>query len=353
MKRIKCSSIDKLPTDWEFWRKNINRDNYSNVIIPDTAIFCDSLVNNQSNKNNNNNEIQILKRIGSPSGDGEVYNIRIGNVEFAMKLIPRKDSYSENKNMKEIITANEASQYPDYFPRTFAFGFCDRSSFYQTPFYQTKSGFVDEAIKFHNYNLMVDQIKKMTENKNTCKRFDNDFRNNMTLIELSEKYNLVYENSKDIEVDFLISELANGDLGNFVRRDRTIEEWKIILLDVITGIYYLTVLLKKVHPDLHLGNILIIKKSNEKENKQPLKALIHDFGRCYDIDDNIPETYKASLLSFCQEFLSCSTRDDLLIPRIVLIVIMDIQKIVGKMVINLTNIKEIYEKILFPIITNM
>ena len=335
MKQIKCKSIDKLPEDWEFWRKNIDREKYSNInqdIFPDVATFCESL-------DNKTNEIEIIRRIGSQSADGEVYCIKIQNIEFAMKLMPRIDSSSKDRNMNEINIAKEASKYSDYFPKTFAFGSCSKSSFYH--FQNLESGFVNKAIEFHNYNLLTEQIIKT----NLRKRFDADYRNGMGLIDLSQKYLLHYENLKEIEVDFLISELANGDLGNYIKRERDIKEWKTILSDILTGIYYLTVMLGKVHPDLHPGNVLIIK--------DPLKALIHDFGRCYPVDNNIPETYKASLLSFCKEFLSCSSRDDLRIPRFVLIILTDIFNIVQRTTINPSNIKEVYEEILFPIIDNM
>ena len=336
MKQIKCNSIDKLPEDWEFWRKNIDREKYSNInedIFPDVVTFCESPFFSSEK----NYEIEIIRRIGSQSADGEVYCIKIQNIEFAMKLMPRIDSSSKDRNINEINIAKEASKYSDYFPKTFAFGSCDKSSFYKN----LETGFVNKAIEFHNYNLLVEQINK----NNLRKRFDANYRNGMGLIDLSQKYLLNYENLREIEVDFLISELANGDLGNYVKNDRSIDEWKTILSDILTGIYYLTVMLGKVHPDLHLGNVLIIKN--------PLKALIHDFGRCYSVDNNIPETYKASLLSFCKEFLSCSTRDDLRIPRLVLIILTYIFNIVQRTTINSSNIKEVYEEILFPIIDNM
>ena len=118
-----------------------------------------------------------------------------------------------------------------------------------------------------------------------------------------------------------------------------------ILIDVITGTYYLTVMIGKVIPDLHPGNILVLQNNTHDIPK----ALIHDFGRCYSVSDDAPATYKATLMSFCTEFLSCSTRDDLIIPREILAKVNDMYNIINKKHVDL-NIKEIYEKYIFPII---
>lgn len=366
MKQITCSSIENLPQDWSFWRKVINREKYLNLDInsfPDTAQFCLSLdnyiepleskfrklstSNNQKVPNNLvKTNIEILQRIGSQSADGEVYNIRVQELglEFAMKLMPRIDVDSKNRNFNEILIAQEASKYPNYFPKAMAFGSCNKTSFYSKDISQADvSGFVSKAIEFHNYNILLSQL----DNSRIIKRFNADYRNGNNLLQLSEKYSLKYENTKEIEVDFLISELANGDFGNWMKQSRSMSEWKKVILDIITGTYYLSVILRKVHPDLHPGNVLIIS------NNTNVKALIHDFGRCYSVNDEIPETYKASLISFCQEFISCSTRNDLIIPRNILISITDILNIMGRMKINSSNIKDIYEKILFPIILNI
>jgi hypothetical protein len=403
MKQITCSAIEKLPEDWNFWRKVIDREKYLNLDInsfPDTVRFCltldgaldlhlddyieplESKFRKLSTKDNTEithnpckTNIEILQRIGSQSADGEVYNIRVRGIgeiqelEFAMKLMPRIDANSKNRNVNEILIAQEASKYPDYFPKAVAFGYCDKTSFYskdisinisQSDVSNNISGFVSKAIEFHNYNLLLSQL----DNTRIIKRFDADYRNGLNLLELSGKYNLKYENTKEIEVDFLISELANGDLGNWMKQNRSILEWKKVVLDIITGTYYLSVVLRKVHPDLHPGNVLIISpqskdsnstsvKDSYTESSRSIKALIHDFGRCYSVNDEIPETYKASLLSFCQEFISCSTRNDLIIPRNILIGITDILNIAKKTKINGSNIKDIYEQIFFPIIVNI
>ena len=249
--------------------------------------------------------------------------------------MPRIDNDSELKNRNEIETAISASEYKDYFPITYSFGYCSDSSYYISD--EKTSAFIPKAIE---YNLIFNLKNQITDLK-LKKRFDADYRNGMIIQDLKNKYKLKLEDNKNIQVDFLISELANGDLRTWMLRIHPIEEWKKILIDIITGTYYLPSVLRKVHPDLHPGNVLIIKGKE-------VKALIHDFGRCYDVTN---ESYKSTLLSFCFEFISCvNLRDDLIVPREILIIIQNIYEIVKKFDINADNIKQVYEQIIFPII---
>jgi len=339
MKNITCSIIDSPPKRWGFWRDVRKRKTYLNFnksSFPDNAYFCDNVLDNIKNFE----KIQIIERIGSPSADAEVYRIKFNNVEFAMKLIPRKDIDSEERNKMEIQTALRASEYSDYFPITFAYGFCENSGYFIS-LDNYFSSFIPEAQKFN----IVYKMEKQIIDKRLKKRFLADVRNEMSIEDLKNKYNLKTEGN-DIQVDYLISELANGDLGNWMKVERNIKDWRKILIEIIYGIYYLTTQIRKVHPDLHPGNVLIVKDENDKD-----KALIHDFGRCFDINDDIPATYKSTLLSFCNEFLSCKNRDDLNIPRDIVGSIQDLQSFVEKEDININNIKNIYKSFVIPIVS--
>ena len=335
MKKVICQVIEKVPNDWSTWRKVIDRDKYFGFDgrkFPDNLEFCENL--------ENSDKVQILERFGSASADAEVYKITFENMDFALKLMPRVDNDSEERNRKETETAYQASEYSTYFPLTFAYGYCPETAYYLNK--GAFSSFIPRAIEYKCVQDMLKSIDKLVK-----KRFESDYRNGMSENDLKNKYNLKIENQDKIQVDFLISELANGDLGNWMKKSRDIKEWRKVLVDVITGIYYLTGILGKVHPDLHPGNILILK------TKEGMQALIHDFGRCYPIDESIPATYKASLISFCSEFISCAnTRDDLVIPREISIIVQDIFQVVQGLDINPANIKNIYEEIIFPIITN-
>ena len=342
MKKIICSVIQNPPSDWGVWRKVVDREKYLKFEgeFPVNAYFCDSVLNAEPNFE----KIEILGRIGSPSADAEVYRIKFMGIEFAMKLMPRIDSDSSARNQNEISTAIEASQYPEHFPITFAYGYCSDSKYYKSSQRDDneRSPFIPKAIEYSIINKILNSISS----KHLKKRFDSDYRNGMSITELKSKYKSEEHYIEDgtIQVDFLISELANGDLGNWMTEERSISEWKKVLIDVMTGIYYLTTQLKVVHPDLHPGNVLILK-DNE------LKALIHDFGRCYPIEEGVEEMNKATLLSFTSEFINCSNRDDLMVPREILAIVQDINRSVEKERITMDNIQSIYENLIFPIIS--
>lgn len=376
-KEIRFCTIDTPPVDWGLSRKVIDREKYvdflqdSNNAFPDNAYFCNKLLNG-SEFDNQKDEIEILGRIGSPSADGEVYRIRYKNVEFALKIMPRIDNDSESKNKREIETANLAAKYSDYFPLTFAYGYCPDSSYYKNEFGET-SPFIKKAIEYSTYSTLRSYYDSSFPNKNPLKRFEASYRSQgfTFLEETFKKLNLQNTQNKEkeeknekIQVDFLVSELANSDLGFWMTKEQPIDDWKQVLLDVFAGIYYLTVYLKKVHPDLHPGNVLIVKSKNKEINKEKeekgereqkrISALIHDFGRCYDIVDDVKEHWSATILSFCFEFISCSSRNDLIVPREIGSIVSTIYDIVKnkKIEISHTNLKEVYEKVIFPIIAS-
>ena len=308
-----------LPNEWNHYREVEERKYpFENIVI-------------------NIDDIEIVERIGSDSANGRVYRIRFKEKEYAMKIMPRRDDNSEEENRKEIETAIAASKYSEYFPIVFSYGFLP--VVYNYPDKQ--------AIFYNNICRMKRQIDKrlidslqkqgivdfQPQLKILIKRFDNDVRNGLDIEELKEKYNLnekefnleqevkcciqilqsknqdisplvKYCIQANIQADYLISEIANEDLGNWMKTERSIlrsiDEWILLLSDIIKGINCLTENLKKIHPDLHPGNILVIKENGR------FKALIHDFGRCFDIPNK--EVINSSLLSFCKEFLSCSRR---------------------------------------------
>ena len=313
MKKVICSVIETPNNGWTVWR-DVKR-NLEKIEFPDVIEICNNINQILGVEN-----IEIIDRIGSPSADGEVYRIRYKGVEYALKLMPRVDDESEIRNKNEIETANLASQYPEYFPMTFASGYCPNSYYYLTENRQFSS-FIPRAIQYSNLTNFLNTLDKKSR-----KRVESEFRNAENKEDFFKKYNFKISNT--IQVDFLISELACCDFGNWMMQERTINEWKKILIDIVTAAYYMPVVLKKVHPDLHPGNILITNTG----------ILLHDFGRAYTIDETIPEMYRATLMSFCSEFMSCSTRSDLIIPPQVLSAIQEIYITIQKE----GNIREIY-----------
>ena len=211
MKRITCSAIETVPNDWSTWRKVIDREKYKNFDrekFPDNIKICENLEEGVEGVEEVE-KIRLIERIGSGSADAEVYKIRFGDLDFSMKLMPRVDGDSERRNLEEIKTAYECSEYSDYFPLTFAYGYCPKTSYYLN---KDISSFIPRAIE---YKAVQDMLKTI-DNKSVKKRFESDYRNGMTVNELQTKFNLKNNTENKIQVDFLISELANGDLGNWM-----------------------------------------------------------------------------------------------------------------------------------------
>jgi hypothetical protein len=343
MSCIKRAIIEELPEEWTAWRK-VNRNDYMifNKQFPDNVYFCSNVLDSKHKKDFE--LVEIIERIGSPSADGEVYRINYGELDFAMKLMPRVDNSSEERNKREIRYAVTASQYPDYFPKVFAVGYCENSDYYRSTNNSPISSFIPQAIQYNRYNKIKQSLKGVQ-----LKRFEADYRNKESLIDLAKKYDYIEseKNNDTIQVDFLISELVNGDLGSWSKLQHALSDWKKIILDVVIGTYYLSGFLKIIHVDLHMGNILIGTDDHE------IKALIHDFGRCLPIDENDIENsnqyYKTSLLSFCNEFIACSTRKDLIIPIEIISLVKKLKRTVENTEMNLSNLKEIYENVLYKL----
>ena len=337
-----------LPTIWEKWNPDI----------------CDRDIYRNFNKEIKLDKCDIVKRIGSDSADAEVYHIKYKNINFALKLMPRIDSDSEEKNRLEIETAIKAgSELPKYFPKVFGSGTSDK--------YVNKSNSLlfKKAEEYSCYMSLLEQLKS----KRQKLEFSQAFREGTTLKELIKKFNLE-SCEKTAVVDYLISELANGDLGNFIKKPRKIYDWNIILFDIITGIYYMATKLKKAHSDLHPGNILIIV-ATDNCNVSPVKddqgllatvrneqlqvtALLHDFGRAINVTKKNSETYFTGLLSFCKEFLGASKRPDLIVPKQIKKAIIEINEVIIKLTtdqsIELTG-KKIYNiyKYVLEIVNNV
>ena len=183
MKKLICSLIERIPNDWSTWRKVIDREKYRNFNkerFPSNVEFCSNLENSD-----NIQILEILERIGSASADAEVYKIRFEDMEFALKLMPRIDNDSERRNRNEIETAYEASEYSDYFPLTFAYGYCPETSYYLN-LKREISSFIPRAIE---YKRMQDMLKSI-DSKIVKKRFESDYRNGLTIDELKNKYDL-------------------------------------------------------------------------------------------------------------------------------------------------------------------
>ena len=80
MKKLICSSIERIPSDWSTWRKVIDREKYRSFNkerFPSNVEFCSNLENSDVN---NIQILEILERIGSASADAEVLDLKIWNL---------------------------------------------------------------------------------------------------------------------------------------------------------------------------------------------------------------------------------------------------------------------------------
>ena len=311
----------KLPNIWNKWNPEIcDRDIYLNF-----------------DRSKNPFGSTIISRIGSASADAEVYHIRFDGVDFALKIMPRIDDDSEQKNINEINIAKHADDMPRHFPMVFGHGTTNRFTSNDSPLFK-------KAEEYHCYTTLSEQLST----KRQKLEFIHSYKEGTTLTDLIERFDLNPCVPKTITADYLISELANGDMGTWMNGDHLITDWKIILFDVISGIYYMSTTLKKAHSDLHPGNILII----EKTPKCDITALIHDFGRAIEVIDSIPITYITGLISFCTEFLGASKRTDLIVPSIIKQAIRQIYDSISSIdnnTLDINNIDNIYKKALMII----
>src|SRR5215470_16584043 len=94
---------------WENWVEGtcgrMSYINLKDIEFPKEIFFCDSYLS----KRIEDNEILVLRRLGSPSADGEVYQIKYNEDYFAIKIMPHVDAETSDKNLREIEIASKVS----------------------------------------------------------------------------------------------------------------------------------------------------------------------------------------------------------------------------------------------------
>lgn len=305
MKILTEGSNIRLPNVWKKWNPNIcNREIYLNFKDP-----IDKL------------KAKMVSRIGSPSADAEVYHVQVKDdqgkkTDFALKLMPHIDDDSEQKNKEEIKIAQQAGKIAKHFPMVFGHGTSNNIVSNDSPLFK-------KAKEYKCYNSLLSHIST----KRQKLQFKQKYKEGGELLELVKMFNLDECHDDTIKTDYLISELTNGDLGNWMKKSRSLFDWKTVLFDIISGIFYMAAKLKKAHTDLHPGNILIIEPTDECN----VTALLHDFGRTIDVTDDVPITNITGLLSFCHEFLGASKREDLIVPSKIKTTVRKVYDILSKL----------------------
>ena len=236
------------------------------------------------------NGVDIIKtRIGSNSAAGEVYRININNVPIALKIMPIASSLDITKNTHEIDIATHLSNRvlsgnSMNFPIVYLDYTCKNIKLKKSSKFYNKSIIFSIQQKLQNI-MNVDNVRELLHNYN--KPTNANSMLNIANKILKNKNTELNINNIDSQCDILLSELANADLIWFFNEhfkhkqvlDDTI--FLKIINDIINGI----IDMQKdriIHNDLHIGNILLLKKRNE------YVFLLHDFGVSIINDDESP-----------------------------------------------------------------
>ena len=244
------------------------------------------------NKTDCKMDITVEKRIGSNSTCAEVYLVNIDKTQVALKVLPILQKKDEINNIKEIAFATKASSLvlndkSQFFPIVYGSSICENIKF-------------DDSSSF----------KEGSENYSVSKIIDSD--NTLTKKEkarLKISKCLEYKkNNLKVNANVLFSELAWGDLLQFIKENEVTETMcDNILFQVFSGINDLQTKLNLVHNDLHLGNILMLF-SKIKDEKY-LTCLIHDFGKTEEITNWTSEYYKEDYIKFIDAFCKSDMPD--------------------------------------------
>lgn len=275
-------------------------------ICSDSWSFSDKLSEDTQDKPPkkwNLEKIQIVERIGTESSQGEVYRLRIGDFEFAGKILPIISDNSIEDNENEIAIAKELSKEVTdgrtiYFPIVYASALCDNTIF------SKNSLFYEDSYRY-NYRSSLYNVLCQRENMNSaCKKRMIHKYKSLSLEELKK----IHPENIHISSHVLMSEICFSDLREYaseytreyslqIEKDESF--WVSIIAHVMKGIKYLNEKMNIIHNDLHTGNILIkiVDNNDCLTNHLTYQPLIHDFGKsrriqCWTMYDRVTDIGK-------------------------------------------------------------
>lgn len=214
--------------------------------------------------------INIVKRIGSPSTMAEVYHSKIGNLDVACKLLPINSSTSIRQIENEFKLASLVGNGNEiYFPYVY------------NKFYINDTYFYNQKCLF----LQNDTSKDFTSSSRWYQYYDYLLTNApqeiiLSIISYKQKF-IEPDITRDricpniiippkIKSGILLSEILEYDLSYYLNYNTlSIKEWIELLAHIFRAIEIMHTKYNILHNDLHLGNILI-------NDKIPI---IHDFGK--------------------------------------------------------------------------
>ncbi len=255
----------RAPKDWTLTTEGV--ESRSLIKFPAEVDFCD-LLQPQKTKFS---PVEIVKRIGSESSQGEVYQITYKNQFAALKLLPINSDQELEKNQNEIVIAEQASTLVkngkcQNFSLVYGSGYCEDVYFFDKNW----------RLKGERYTSLK-KMQKVLPSKS--RHLAALFNQNLPLEEIAKKYELQIPQELRVPAHFLISELADQDLSTWAKKERSTRKWKNVILQVFEGLAALHEILEISHQDLHWANILIKSHGKIPGNSTRDLALIHDFGK--------------------------------------------------------------------------
>ncbi len=286
-------------------------------------------------------DIYLGPRMGSPSAFSQVFELILVNLpdhKAAMKVMIVKDAMTEGRNEREMERAQAVSDLvtegiSPYFPILYGKAHCSTMRIHPPSIDQNSKYYDSEAIyvfKDAQERAVMRRIYEtyFTAELPTFEEFLSTYGKRRYALGSQqytpfflaalgeEKYpeikKLTIELNFPVEAHILISEMAWGDMGNYIKAGLLISPRHAYLFieEVMRGIIALQDNLSLIHTDLHLENVLVrLVEDGVKGDMRPM-ALIHDFGRA-ESSTNLSDPREGlwDLRRFLTEFVPAATRN--------------------------------------------
>lgn len=246
-------------------------------------------------------DVKVIKRIGSESTEGEVYQIEYQGQMAAIKLMPINSDQDRAKNQTEMEVAQQVSQMVadnecSNFPMVFEVGRCQNVWFFRPEW--RKLGEQYACLKYLQSLVPTAKAKQLAAL----------YRQGLSLQQIADRFNLDLAGCHDLPVacDFMISELAHEDLSSWAQRPHSVAEWKNVIYQILAAIVCLHTGTHMIHGDLHWGNILIKQMAGTVTavpsqqgwslGRKRVLALLHDFGKSEPLTAT---NHQDDIIKFC------------------------------------------------------
>lgn len=295
-------------------RENRDKQFHTNKRLLQYFEICNCPIIETLNCSAKNTQIDLINRIGSDSNSGEVYKIIIKNTNTryqgnaVLKIMPILSPLMGKNNIKEISIATKLSETGcPYFSKVYGSGICENIIYNRESIFYHKSlsYFIKNSIQ---NNLIL--INKMNDNKLKITELRYMFGVSAEIRSLIDsspneyisQLKTIINTKKDLFTDLefqeinesltnptlpgniLISEMAWGDVMELdkssFRTKFQNNDWVYTFIHQILEAIYVMQENGIYHKDLHMGNILLLRHSEDFNDFTPL---IHDFGTSINV----------------------------------------------------------------------